>query len=84
MRCEFENSTAEGAERSVVDEWIMATECTGVTEIIVERHAVILHGTRHQPCDMSATALRHGNLFVELTEALDAMRQSAHRDPLLL
>ena len=74
MRCRFDDYEPTPEERSIVDEWIIATDCIGVTEIIIEQSAVIVRDTRHHPADVSGTALRHGNLFAELTDALNAMR----------
>jgi hypothetical protein len=77
MRCIFEYEPTP-QERAIVDEWIMATDCVGVTEIVVESSAVIVRDTRHHPADVAGTALRHGELFADLTKALDAMRRNEY------
>jgi hypothetical protein len=74
MLCQFEDLDSQQAEQAIVDAWITATECSGITEIIVEHDAVIVHGSRHQPHDVAGTALRHGDLFAELDRALESMR----------
>ena len=44
MRCLFEDPDVTEAERDVVDAWLVATDCSGVTEITIEDLAVILSG----------------------------------------
>ena len=75
MRCSFEDSDSGRAEQAIVDAWISATECSGVSEIIVEHDAVILRGTRPSGREVSGTALRHGDLFAELSDALAVLRR---------
>jgi hypothetical protein len=74
MRCDFENCDATQAERAAVDAWLVATDCTGVTDITIEDLAVVVHGTRNHYGTISGTALRNGDLFAELLAALASMR----------
>ena len=75
MRCLFEDPGATQAERAVVDAWLVATDCSGVTEITIEDFAVLVHGTRDYRCTVTGTALRHGDLTAELKAALVSMRR---------
>ncbi len=81
MRCEFEDAESRRTEQAIVDAWIAATECTGIAQIIVERDAVVIHGTRHLPHEEIGTALRHGDLFAELDHALESLRSPRDGDP---
>ena len=74
MRCLFEDPDVTPADRAVVDAWLVATDCSGVTEVMIEDLAVLVHGNRHHYGTVTGTALRHGDLPGELMAALGRMR----------
>lgn len=74
MRCLFQDADVTPAERAVVDAWLTANNCTGVTEITIEDLAVLVHGNRHNGRPVTGTALRRGDLPGELMAALIRMR----------
>lgn len=74
MRCLFEDPDVTLADRAVVDAWLVATDCSGVTEVMIEDLAVLVHGNRHHYGTVTGTALRHGDLPGELMAALVRMR----------
>ncbi len=74
MRCLFEDPDVTEAERDVVDAWLVATDCSGVTEITIEDLAVLVQGNRQYCGTVIGTALRRGDLPAELAAALVRMR----------
>ena len=75
MRCLFEDPDVTPAERDVVDAWLVATDCSGVTEITIEDLAVLVQGNRQYRGTVIGTALRRGDLPGELMAALARMRR---------
>jgi hypothetical protein len=74
VRCLFEDPDVTLAERDVVDAWLVATDCSGVTEVTIEDLAVLVQGNRQYCGTVIGTALRHGDLPAELMAALVSMR----------
>lgn len=74
MRCLFEDPDVTEADRDVVDAWLVATDCSGVTEITIEDLAVLVQGNRQYCGTVIGTALRRGDLPGELAAALVRMR----------
>ena len=74
VRCLFEDPDVTPAERDVVDAWLVATDCSGVTEITIEDLAVLVQGNRQYCGTVTGTALRRGDLPGELMVALARMR----------
>ncbi|MEP7202036.1 MAG: hypothetical protein ABI894_05475 [Ilumatobacteraceae bacterium] len=74
MRCRFEGHVATKAEWAILDAWLVATNLAGACEIVVEEHAVLVHGTNAHRAPVTGTAFRHGDLDTELTMAITRMR----------
>ncbi len=74
VRCLFEDPDVTEADRDVVDAWLVATDCSGVTEITIEDLAVLVQGNRQYCGTVIGTALRRGDLPSELAAALVRMR----------
>ena len=76
MRCQFEYHDGMRTDRTAVDAWILATDCSDVTEVVVEDLAVVVRGGTIYNGIVFGRALRRGDLHAELTVALAIMRGS--------